>query len=976
MKLLNLNRNSIIIKVGTLMLMLVLLQAAFSAALIFGTGVSDTLEAFSSNLFIKSIQNRHNYLEGEMLNNWSNIDDYVDDVEGFYRHAVRIDEEYNDQMHFFLDSSLDTLIDMLWSTGATGGFIIMDDANGESVHTALYITNSNYSSNIQDNNALQIVYGSSEISKEHKIPLSNIWSYGMNLGETNECILRRPIYATTLTDNSEFWGYWHFAYAISGKDSALTYSIPIMDENSNPVGVMGIEVTQNYLYRHLPFDDFSDTGSYGYTFANIDTDTRTVSPLMVQGTVQQSILGEPGLGIPYSPIDSAMRDSGIYLLQNNIEDVAIYSEKLELYHSNTPFAGQEFHLVGITSLSNITSFSNEMDNTVMFMIIISAVFGVFFAYLVGYRFSRPIVNLSNKMMGFLGGEKISFSQVGIYEIDELSNAISQLNDTVLRSSHKTEKILDMMDIGVGSFEHIMGEKQVTISSALCGVMGFEPEEDAYYKRVDEASFFVALDKLKESPEPDFEETYLTGQFPESWHRITQFWHDAGILGVVMDVTKDVLERRAIKYERDYDMLTGIFNRLAFHRAAGDVFAKGNLKVAAMVMFDLDNLKYANDTFGHDAGDMYIKSAARYLNTTFTKNAVIGRMSGDEFFVFFYGFNAKEEIFEYLNTLYSRFENEPLALNDGTAFKIRMSGGIAWYGEDSTDFGELIRFADFAMYEGKHTLKGELREFSKEVYLAESFMHSGKEELNRVLDNEFIDFVFQPIISAETGEIYAYEALMRPRSEILNTPIKLLQISTAQSKLWKVEKITFFKTLSLYAKHQDLFGDAKLFINSVPNKGLKEEEYDEFERLYRNYLDKIVVEIIETERLDEEVLRFKLDKISSWGSKIALDDYGSGYNSDLHLLNISPHIVKLDRSIIADVHVDVSRQAIVSKITSFCKEQGIMLLAEGVETEKQMHYLIRSGIDLIQGYFVSKPMPLPTFDTTEIKGIVQKMRKDM
>ncbi|MEG2958091.1 MAG: diguanylate cyclase, partial [Christensenellaceae bacterium] len=176
-------------------------------------------------------------------------------------------------------------------------------------------------------------------------------------------------------------------------------------------------------------------------------------------------------------------------------------------------------------------------------------------------------------------------------------------------------------------------------------------------------------------------------------------------------------------------------------------------------------------YGHDVGDQYIILAAQMLTRNMQKNAVVGRMSGDEFYVFLYDFESKNTVRELLKKTYASFENNMLVLPDGELFKLRMSGGIAWYGDETILHDELMRYADFAMYEGKNSVKGTVHEFDKEAYDNESFMLSGREELNKVLENKLADFVFQPIISTKTGEIYGYESLMRPRSKVLTSPLK-------------------------------------------------------------------------------------------------------------------------------------------------------------------------------------------------------------
>ncbi len=962
-------KNTLKFKVGILIFFAVILQSLF---VLFAVGIANIpgiMENFSYSLFTGTVNNRKNYLTSEMLNRWSNIEEFNEVILESYDTAILSSYTGNQFNITFFDEAVPGLISMMKETSSTGGFIIIDDAASSDVsNSAIYISNSNYASSIDENSVLQMVVGPSEISKKYSISLANSWSYGLKLEEANKEILQKPLEAVEITDDDSFWGYWAVTPQIANpQNRMLTYSIPLIDRNGDAFGVMGIEISQDYIYKFLPFGEFSDEGSYGYTLVSKDAQTGAIIPLMTQGTAQKSILE---VDAPLVLEDMNMQLYNEYyspqVIVSDIVDVAIHCEMMEIYAPNTPFEDESIYLLGMTSVENITGFADDVVSLFSYLFVASLIFAVVIACLIGDRFSKPITNLSKAVAKHESGQLVIFDKTKISEIDELSTAIVDLNKNILNSAYKTDNVLDMLNIKVGSFEHTDNSDRVIISGQLRRLMGL-PLTDVFDTTVEKELFDQRFKKLKAIPEEDMESTYLVSQLPERWFRITEMRRKDTNLGVIMDVTKEVLETKKLNYQRDYDMLTGIYNRAAFHRKARAILDREDLKVAAFVMFDLDNLKYVNDTFGHNMGDNYIKSAATVLSTTLSKSALVGRMSGDEFYVFIYGYDSKQQIHSALSGVYREFEENPIILPDAGEFKIRMSGGISWYGDDSTDLEDLIRFADFAMYEGKHTLKGELREFNKEAYSAESFMLSGKEELNRILDNQFIDFVFQPIIDAKTASIYAYESLMRPQSEILNTPLKLLQISTAQSQLWKVEKITFFKTLSLYTKYRDMFADAKMFINSVPNKALREAEFIEFERLYGKHLSNIVVEIIETEQMDAKSLEYKLDRIKSWNAMVALDDYGAGYNNDLGLLSLHPNIVKLDRTLITNVESDQTRQGIVGKIISFCKEQGIYVLAEGVETYAQMEYLTRIGIDYLQGYYISRPLPQPNFDNTKIKG---------
>ncbi len=979
----SIKRNSIMVRVATLLLIVIFAQAAVFLGMTLFTNIVPDVERLTTESFIQSAEDRKKYIESIMVDRWSNVELFEQEITESYNTLLRANEGLDgEQKQEFMEASMPVLIEMIESSATTGGFIILDDATEDSdEYTAIRIQVKDESKMVSSENTLQLVNGDSSLAWAHQMEITNSWNEKIQLEDTTNTFFSSTLESINETGAHKTEGYWMVVPDREDEGSGiLVYAYPLLDQDGKSIGVLGAEIHQDYLFELLPYGGFGEEKTIAYMLATIDINEQTkeevIEPILVQKEVQRTAfpVREPIDASECELAGVAGTQGCLYSVNSQGNDLVTYTNKLQLYDTTPIYGKDNLFFVAVTGERNITQFSDEIRETLIITIVTSILIGIVMALIAGYRFATPISRLNNMVKAKKKETSIKLEKIGISEIDELSQAVEKLSESMIASSHKTDKIFDMLQLGVGSFEYVVGAEMVTISSSLRRILRIEGEGIGEFE-VSEELFFKQLDEMMRELEEDMEETYKSPFEEEKWYQIQELIQDNSRLGIVMDVTKEVYEKRALNYERDYDMLTGIYNRLAFRRKANAIFMKGNLNNAAFIMFDLDNLKYVNDTFGHDMGDVYIKTAASIIQETFDNNAVVGRMSGDEFYVFMHHFEEKEDIQKYTDKLYKTLEERPIVLSDESEFRIRMSGGIAWYGIDSTNLDELIKFSDFAMYTGKHTLKGELRQFSRSVYQAESFMLSGKEELNRVLDNEFIDFVFQPIVSARTGEIYAYEALMRPDSKTLDNPLKLLQIATAQSKLWKIEKITFFKSISLFEKHKELFGKAKLFINSVPNQTLKEEEFEELELLYKERLKDVVVEIIESEQLEEEKYQYKLEKISSWGSMIALDDYGSGYNSDLGLLKISPDIVKIDRSLLTNIHVDVARQSIVSKIMAFCKQQGILILAEGVETKQEMEYLLKVDVDLLQGYYISKPKPLPDFDSTIIAGEISRVREN-
>ena len=232
-----------------------------------------------------------------------------------------------------------------------------------------------------------------------------------------------------------------------------------------------------------------------------------------------------------------------------------------------------------------------------------------------------------------------------------------------------------------------------------------------------------------------------------------------------------LERRRIEHERDYDILTGLYNRQAFQRVCESLFAKPEtLGHAALLMTDLDNLKTINDTYGHDWGDQYLRQTGRCLAASTPPGTLAARLWAMSSCccstVTTAGMRARREELEKLR---AALQDSASILPSGSELHISISGGVAWYPEDSTDFNTLKKYADFAMYQVKHSRKGEMKEFDIGMYNQEAYAMQTRSEFEQMLRDQAVSYHFQPIFSARNGRAIAYEALMRPEMPTLRSP---------------------------------------------------------------------------------------------------------------------------------------------------------------------------------------------------------------
>ncbi len=218
--------------------------------------------------------------------------------------------------------------------------------------------------------------------------------------------------------------------------------------------------------------------------------------------------------------------------------------------------------------------------------------------------------------------------------------------------------------------------------------------------------------------------------------------------------------------------------------------------------------------------------------------------------------------------------------------------------------------------------------------------------------EKINFAFQPIFEIKTGNIYGYEALMRPSPY---TPMEVIAEYARFNRLNEIEEFTTY-----YAAKQFLENNltGKLFLNSFPSAFVSDEMLEKVHQLVQHRLkNRLVVEMLEYTEFDshahyKKTTQFERSKTDEF---IAIDDYGTGKNIDEECIEFyKPDIVKIDRKLIENIHKNITSQKAMLDICNYLHKKGIIILAEGVETQKEYDYLKNYPITLMQGYFLGKP----------------------
>lgn len=979
------------------MLWILFIEIALLVGILYLCRINTSLEQNAVDILQIQTENRQNYLQGQMLDaqDLSSLAGKINAVTQSMLDDGEISldtlDSGSDAASPLLLSIGDSLISSMRHRPVTGIFVVLNTHDldtrekGEPL-PCLYLRDLDpNSSPSQRNSDLMLVRAPAQVVQSLYIATDTSWTPSINYEANGSSGFLYPVFQAAYHGNGELdaadYGHWTSSpYTLSGDDhSAIAYTIPLILDGGTVYGVLGVEILESYLQALLPGTELQNDSSGTYLLgvasnSAIGKDDLTVSVISAspaanapQQSYDQTLLLKPSKRGGYQS------DSPLGLCHAAVAP-------LTLYNRNAPFSNEQMLLIGSVPVSALYAFSGDVVRLLIIAVLVVLTAGLFSSLVLARKLSRPISRLSDEVAHARESRSSipMLSTTGIIELDRFSSAFTQLGREVLDTSTKFLRIMDMASVELGGYELRSAPDSIYVTDNFFDLLGM-PGVDADDLTVQ--SFRELLQRFERScphsPAPDGAMLYHI-RLPsgkERYLRIETTHEDGTQVGLAEDVTANTLEKLRIEHERDYDTLTDLYNRRAFRRICAEFFCSPEkLGHAALLMFDLDNLKQINDTFGHDWGDEYI----RLTGECFAKNApartVCARISGDEFNALFYGYNDQDTLRADICALKAALEQSVVQLPSGRELRVSVSGGVAWYPESSTNLITLRKYADFAMYQVKHSRKGELLEFDPEVYRTDLQERRCHEEFRRLINEELVTYHFQPIIDAKDGSVFAYEALMRVDLPTLHSPADVLRLAREENCLHEVERITFFRASSAYQTLENagkVVPSALLFVNSIASQYLTPDELSEYSARYASILPRIVIEITEEEVLDPKALRIKQTIRGSSGA-FALDDYGSGYSNERSLLELSPNYIKIDLSIIRDIDTDANKRQIVSNTVSYAHQRGMKVVAEGLETADEVRTVLSLGVDLLQGFFLAMPQVEPGGASEESLAVIAEM----
>ncbi|MEZ0166563.1 putative bifunctional diguanylate cyclase/phosphodiesterase [Kineococcus sp. LSe6-4] len=437
------------------------------------------------------------------------------------------------------------------------------------------------------------------------------------------------------------------------------------------------------------------------------------------------------------------------------------------------------------------------------------------------------------------------------------------------------------------------------------------------------------------------------------------WAVAVLVTVVSAVALTVLVRQRDRVRADLartDPLTGLGNRRALHEDAGPLLARGGR--LGLLLLDLDGFKDVNDTLGHAAGDEVLVQVAGLLSATLAERGTISRLGGDEFAVLVPDPQDGE-----LEVLAKRLLTALAVggLHAGVVpLDLQGSIGVAVSGADGGSLGELLQHADTAMYAAKRARAGVMR------YDAATDPHSSGAlellgQLRAAMDSDQLALHYQPKVSGDGSRLLGFEALVRwnhpvrgvllpadflpfvERTHLIHALTRWVLITALrQAATWRAQGLQTSMAVNVSAVSLD----AGLL-------GIVEEAL----ALTRWNPADLVLEITETAIIhDPAGARATVARLRERGVRVAVDDFGAGSTSLVHLRGLAVHELKIDRQFVRDLAAHPEDEVIVSSVIALAHRLGLTVVAEGVETVAAADRLCALGCDELQGFHFARPLP--------------------
>ncbi|MCX8086099.1 MAG: EAL domain-containing protein [Rhodocyclaceae bacterium] len=438
------------------------------------------------------------------------------------------------------------------------------------------------------------------------------------------------------------------------------------------------------------------------------------------------------------------------------------------------------------------------------------------------------------------------------------------------------------------------------------------------------------------------------------------------VSLLIDITERKRTEAEIAYRANYDLLTGLPNRVLLTERLGQAIRQARREGSriAVMFIDLDLFKQVNDTLGHAMGDRLLQAVAERMRGCVRETDTIARLGGDEFVVLLPGVEnaagaglVAEKIIAQMSTVFVLDDNE---------IHIGASIGITLYPDDGQDVETLFRNADLAMYRAKAAGRNNAQFFEMAMTTAAIERRALEADLRATLARGGFQLHYQPVVELRSGRIVGAEALLRwehpQRGQV--RPDQFVPLAEETGLIRELGTWVFNEACRQLAAWRAAGHDLMLAVN-LSVRQIPEPLSVAFmlERLHQYGLapQRIILEITEGVLLsDSPTVREWFLAASAAGFQLAIDDFGTGYSSLAYLKRFPVHHVKIDKEFVRDMASDPADRALIEAILAMTHSLGLSVVAEGVETEEQAGLLSSSACEFAQGYLFGRPAAAAEF----------------
>ncbi|MGL5806826.1 MAG: putative bifunctional diguanylate cyclase/phosphodiesterase [Xenococcaceae cyanobacterium] len=457
----------------------------------------------------------------------------------------------------------------------------------------------------------------------------------------------------------------------------------------------------------------------------------------------------------------------------------------------------------------------------------------------------------------------------------------------------------------------------------------------------------------------------------SYFQTQQLLEQNSILQKINQELKSEIQRRErmeqqLIHEALHDALTGLPNRTLFMERlekALQMSKRYEDYLFAILFIDLDRFKVINDSLGHHIGDRLLIEFASRLKAITRATDTSARLSGDEFVILLEPISALDDAIRTAQRI-ARELNIPLHIN-GREVSTNASIGIAMNSSEYNKGAELLRDADIAMYRAKEKGKGRYEVFNRVMYARAIERLHLENDLRQALDRQELLVYYQPIVSAATGKLKGFEALLRWKHPVRGfvSPAEFIPIAEETGAIvpigeWLLRSVC--QQIDLWQTQLSMNSPLQVSVN-LSARQLKESQLsttiDEILAQFNLKGENLQLELTESMLMEDiEEIIVILWKLRQKGIQLSIDDFGTGYSSLSYLHRLPANYLKIDRSFVTDICSNSDSQKITEVIITLANSLNMKTIAEGVETQQQLECLRFLNCDFIQGYLFSPPVP--------------------